>query len=317
LTQKLIDQGYTPLGIYQQSERFFVSLGLSKMTDKFWQKSMFVKPAGKRVQCHAAAFDMFMRDDFRIKMCTTVNEENFYVVHHEMGHISYYQAYKDQPNLLRNGANSGFHEAIGDTVALSVSSNRHLEKIGLIDNEDMTREQNINYLMEIALKKIAILPFAYVMDKWRWSVFRGHIDSTNYNQKWWELREKYTGIESPVKRSEVNFDAGAKFHIPSFTPYVRYFLADVLQFQFLDALCNLADQGNEPLHKCDFYANKQAGLKLKSMLELGASQHWSVALRDLTGQSKPCAKSILKYFEPLAKWLNDENAKYPDDMPGF
>ena len=195
-------------------------------------------------------------------MCTKINDEDFYVVHHEMGHIEYYMAYKDQPAVFRSGANSAFHEAIGDTIALSVMTPKHLKAVNILDDDSTTYEQDINFLMSMALKKIAFLPFGYLMDKWRWNVFRGKINETNYNEKWWQMRKEYQGLEPPVERNETDFDPGAKYHIPSFTPYSRYFISHFHQFQFYKALCSLSDHQGD-LHKCDFYKSKKAGAKLK------------------------------------------------------
>ncbi|RNA14455.1 angiotensin-converting enzyme-like [Brachionus plicatilis] len=315
-TKVLVNNQYTPIKMFQASEEFFMSLGLFEMAPRFWKFSDIVKPAGRNFQCHASATDFFTGDDFRIKMCTSVDDENFYTIHHEMGHIEYYMAYKDQPAIFRSGANSAFHEAIGDTIALSVQTPKHFKEINIIDDDTMTKEQEINFLMLVALKKLAFLPFGYLMDKWRWDVFRGNVNESNYNQKWWQMRNKFQGLESPVERTENDFDPGAKYHIASYTPYARYFISHFLQFQFYKSLCKHADHQG-PLYKCDFYRSEKAGFFLKKMLEMGASKHWSIALNTLTGETEVTADAIFEYFEPLQDWLQEENSKFLDDIPGF
>ncbi|RNA19074.1 angiotensin-converting enzyme [Brachionus plicatilis] len=311
LTKILKEKNYTIKNIFEQSEQFFKSLGLFKMTKSFWSKSLFEKPSDRTVQCHPAAFDFYNGYDFRIKMCTSVNEDYFYIAHHEMGHIQYYMAYKNQPFMFRAGANSAFHEAIGDTISLSVQTIKHLNKINLIDFESLSKEQEINFLMMVALKKIAFLPFGYLIDKWRWELFRGNINESNYNLKWWEMREKFQGVQAPVFRDELSFDPGSKFHIVANIPYSRYFMSNILQFQLYKSLCKHSENEG-PLYNCDFYGSKKAGNKLKKMLELGSSKHWSIALQIFTNSSTISAGPLIEYFKPLHNWLIKENSKYSE-----
>lgn len=315
LDKYLVEQKYTPRRIFTEAERFFNSMGLFKMTPTFWENSMIEKPENRSVVCHASASDFNNGFDYRIKMCTQVDDEDFYVVHHEMGHIEYYMAYRHQPAIFRTGANSAFHEAIGDTIALSVMTPKHLKTVNIIESDKTSQEQDLNFLMKMALKNVAFLPFGYLMDKWRWRVFKGEIDETNYNSKWWEMRTRYQGLEPPVPRDESDFDPASKYHIASYTPYSRYFISHFHQFQFYKALCSLS--GHEgPLHKCDFYNSKEAGAKLKEMLSLGASHHWTYALNLLTGEKKISAQAIFEYFEPLIKWLKRVNQKN-NEKPGW
>ncbi|XP_062576365.1 uncharacterized protein LOC134238260 [Saccostrea cucullata] len=306
VTPTMIAKHYNATKMFRVSEEFFISLGLKPMPQTFWNKSMIVKPPGREVVCHASAWDFYNQKDFRIKMCTAVNMEDLITIHHEMGHIQYYLQYKDLPVKFRRGANSGFHEAIGDTMALSVSTPKHLHRIGLLDEVQNDTEADINFLMKMALGKIAFLPFGYLIDQWRWSVFSGETPKDKYNQKWWELRCKYQGISPPVDRSEEDFDPGAKYHIPADTPYIRYFVSFVLQFQFHKALCEAAGQTG-PLHQCDIYQSKEAGKKLGDMLKLGSSVPWQTTMQQLTGQSKMSASAIIEYFKPLTDWLKNQN----------
>ena len=287
-------------------ESFFTSLSFESLPPTFWERSMFTKPPDREVVCHASAWDIDFEKDVRLKMCININEEDFTVVHHELGHNYYQMAYAAQPFLYRDSANDAFHEAIGDTVALSVTP-AYLKQIGLIDKTpDQSAE--IGFLLQRALDKVAFLPFGYLVDQWRWKVFSGEVGPGDYNKAWWELREKYQGISPPAPRSENDFDAGAKYHVPANTPYARYFLAAILQFQFHRALCREAGF-NGPLYQCSIYGNKQAGEKLKRMLAMGLSRPWPEALKAMTGEDKMDATAIIDYFAPLKQWLDQENAK--------
>ncbi|CAH1241848.1 ACE [Branchiostoma lanceolatum] len=307
VTSAMVAKGWDAMRMFNESEQFFTSLGLIPMTPDFWRDSMIVRPADREVVCYASAWDFYNRRDFRIKMCTEVTQDDLQTVHHEMGHIEYFLQYKDQPVPFREGANPGFHEAVGDCLALSVSTPKHLKEIGLIDGtlqED--DEADINYLMKQALEKIAFLPFAYMMDQWRWKVFDGRITPDNMNQEWWKLRQQYQGIIPPVLRDEKDFDPGCKFHIPSDVPYIRYFVSFIVQFQFYEAMCDASDHTG-PLYKCDFYRSPQAGQLLGDMLKLGSSRPWPEAMEAITGSRAMTARPLLKYFEPLTTWLRQNN----------
>ena len=287
-------------------ESFFTSLGFESLPATFWERSMLTKPADRDVVCHASAWDIDFEKDVRLKMCIQINEEDFSVVHHELGHNYYQMAYAGQPFLFRDSANDGFHEAIGDTMALSVTP-QYLKQLGLIDKVP-DQSADIGFLLNRALDKVAFLPFGYLVDQWRWKVFSGEVGPNEYNKAWWELREKYQGVTAPVPRTEQDFDAGAKYHVPANTPYARYFLAAILQFQFHRALCREAGF-NGPLYQCSIYGNKQAGEKLKAMLALGLSKPWPEALKAMTGEDKMDATAIIDYFAPLKQWLDEQNAK--------
>ncbi|XP_038018778.1 angiotensin-converting enzyme [Motacilla alba alba] len=308
-TPAMKTQGWTPKRMFEESDRFFTSLGLIPMPQEFWDKSMIEKPSdGREVVCHASAWDFYNRKDFRIKQCTVVNMDDLITVHHEMGHVQYFLQYKDQPISFRDGANPGFHEAVGDVMALSVSTPKHLHSINLLDQVMENEESDINYLMSIALDKIAFLPFGYLMDQWRWKVFDGRIKEDEYNKEWWNLRMKYQGLCPPALRSEDDFDPGAKFHIPANVPYIRYFVSFVIQFQFHQALCDAAGHKG-PLHTCDIYQSKEAGKILGDALKLGFSKPWPEAMQLITGQPNMSAEALMSYFEPLMTWLEKENQK--------
>ncbi|WP_196138018.1 M2 family metallopeptidase [Aliikangiella sp. G2MR2-5] len=302
--ERLKAKDYSEKEMVRTAENFFTSLGFEPLPDTFWTRSLFIEPRDRTVQCHASAWDLSL-DDYRIKMCIKVNTEDFVVIHHELGHNFYQRAYNlKQPKLYRESANDGFHEAIGDTVALSINDN-YLKEIGLID-EVSDESGDLPYLMRMALDKVAFLPFGLMVDKWRWGVFNGEIPATQYNKAWWDLREKYQGVKAPVARTENDFDPGAKYHVPASVPYSRYFLAHILQFQFHRELCKVA--GNTgPLHRCSIYGNKEAGAKLKAMLEMGSSRPWQEALKTMTGQEQMDASAIIDYFAPLKAWLDEQN----------
>ena len=292
-------------GMARYAEGFFTSLGFGPLPATFWQRSLFVKPRDREVVCHASSWDVDFKDDLRIKACLEPTAEDFTTVHHELGHNFYQRAYNGLPPLFAGGANDGFHEAIGDTIALSVTP-EYLKQIGLIDTVPPP-SADIGLLLGRALDKIAFLPFGLVVDEWRWKVFSGEIKPADYNKSWWELRRKYQGVAPPVARSEADFDPGAKYHIADNVPYARYFLAAILQFQFHRALCKEAGYLG-PLHRCSIYGNKAAGAKFAKMLAMGASRPWPDALEALTGQRQMDATAMLDYFAPLKKWLDEQNA---------
>ncbi|MGE5734960.1 MAG: M2 family metallopeptidase [Acidobacteriota bacterium] len=302
LQQKHIDD----LQMVRYGEAFFTSLGFEPLPKTFWERSMFRKPADRDVICHASAWDVDNQEDLRLKMCIRINDEDFRTIHHELGHNFYQRAYRHQPFIFEESANDGFHEAIGDTIALSVTP-EYLKQIGMISDAPGP-DADIGLLMHKALEKVAFLPFGLLIDQWRWGVFSGQIKPDEYNKAWWQLRQKYQGVAAPVQRTERDFDPGAKYHVPGNTPYARYFLADILQFQFHRGLCRaIGYQG--PLHRCSIYNNKVAGERLKKMLEMGKSQPWPDALYALTGERQMDASAILDYFAPLQKWLDEQNAK--------
>lgn len=286
-------------------ESFFTSLGMDKLPETFWERSLFKKPTDRDVVCHASAWDVSYSNDLRIKMCIEPKEEDLITIHHELGHNYYYQQYYKLPMLFQQGANDGFHEGIGDTLALSVTP-AYLKSIGLLDKAPENEKGEINFLVKMALDKVAFLPFGKLIDQWRWDVFSGKTSPADYNKAWWALRTKYQGVAAPVPRTEADFDAGAKFHVPGNTPYVRYFLARIYQFQFHRALCNAAGHKG-PLHTCSIYGSKEAGAKLKAMLAMGASKPWPEAMKAISGEDKGDASALLEYFAPMRTWLAEQN----------
>jgi peptidyl-dipeptidase A len=308
LTAILKSRNTAPKEMVRYGERFFTSLGFQPLPRTFWERSLFVKPKDREVVCHASAWDVDTQNDLRIKMCIDITAEDFTTIHHELGHNFYQRAYSTQPFLFRDSANDGFHEAIGDTIALSVTP-EYLVKIGLL-NAAPDASKDTGILLRCALEKVAFLPFGLLIDQWRWKVFSGEIPPDKYNQTWWELRLKYQGVAPPDSRSEQDFDPAAKYHVAANVPYSRYFIADILQFQFHRALAKISGC-TQPLHRCSIYDNKEAGSKLNSMLQMGASQPWPVALQVVTGERRMDASAILDYFAPLKKWLDEQNAGKP------
>jgi peptidyl-dipeptidase A len=290
----------------RQGESFYSSLGFKPLPETFWQRSQIVKPADREVICHASAWDIDNKDDVRIKMCTKVNADDFVTIHHELGHNYYQRAYKDQPPFFQNGANDGFHEAIGDFVALSITPD-YLVKIDLLAPAQVpAADKDIGLLLRQAMDKVAFLPFGLLIDKWRWGVFSGEISPGQYQAGWDRLRLQYQGVKPPVARDETRFDPGAKYHIPASTPYARYFLARVLQFQFYEAACRQAGWKG-PLHRCSFYGDKAVGERLNRMLEMGQSRPWPDALQVMTGNREMSGRALVAYFAPLKKWLDQQN----------
>jgi peptidyl-dipeptidase A len=304
VTKQLASHNYDEIKMVKGAEGFFTSLGFEDLPETFWQRSLFTKPADRDVVCHASAWDLDAKDDIRIKMCIQKTGEDFSVIHHELGHNFYQRAYQNQPVYYQNSANDGFHEAIGDTIALSVTP-KYLKEIGLIDTIP-DESKDIGLLMKMALNKIAFIPFGLMVDQWRWKVYSGEVTPENYNSAWWELREKYQGVTAPIDRNIDAFDPGAKYHVPGGVPYSRYFLAHIQQFEFHRALCEIS--GNtDPIHRCSIYNNKDAGDALNTVLEMGSSQPWQAAYKVLTGNEQMDATAILDYFAPLHTWLKDKN----------
>lgn len=290
--------------VVQYGEGFFRSLGLETLPDTFWERSMLTKPADRDVVCHASAWHIDLERDVRLKVCLHDTTDDFVTVHHELGHIYYYLAYRKQPFLFRNGANDGFHEAIGDAIALSITP-EYLKKIGLIEKIPPP-EADLPLLLRTAMDKIAFLPFGLMIDKWRWEVYSGRVKPADYNKAWWQLREQYQGVAPPVDRTEADFDPGAKYHIPANTPYARYFMARIYQFQFYRAMCRAAGYKG-PLNRCSVFGSKAAGDKLEAMLELGQSKPWQEAMKTMTGEDRIDASAMVEYFQPLLTWLKEQN----------
>jgi peptidyl-dipeptidase A len=306
VTNLLVTHKQDARQMVQTAEAFFSSLGLEPLPQSFWQRSMLTKPADRDVVCHASAWGIDTQNDLRLKMCIKVNASDFVTVHHELGHVYYYRAYQHQPYLYRSGANDGFHEAIGDMIALSVTP-EYLSRIGLLDqNKIPSPDKDIGLLLRQAMDKIAFLPFGLLVDRWRWGVFDGSIPASSYNTAWNDLRLTYQGIVPPIERTEAQFDPGAKFHIPSNTPYARYFLAALLQFQLYKAACDQSGWTG-PLHRCSVYGHQEVGRHLHTMLALGASKPWPEALEGFTGTRDVSADALVTYFQPLMKWLQEQN----------
>lgn len=307
VTRALERQGYDAVRMTKSAESFYTSLGFPALPPSFWERSMLTRPVGREVVCHASAHSIDGKGDVRIKQCIVPTEEELYTIYHELGHIFYDLAYVKQPILFQDGAHDGFHEAVGDTINLSMTEN-YLADVGLIPKgTKSSRESLINRQMKVASEKIAFLPFGKLVDQWRWGVFSGAIPPDRYNAAWWDLRRKYQGVDEPAPRSEADFDPGAKYHVPGNTPYTRYFLSFVMQFQFHRALCGKAGFKG-PLHECSIFGSEEAGRAFEEMLALGRSKPWQDALEKLTGTRQMDASAIVEYFQPLMQWLEQENS---------
>jgi len=303
LTRLLVDRKTTPEEMVRYAERFFSSLGFAPLPASFWSRSLFVRPRDREVVCHASAWDIDLVNDLRIKMCIEITGEDFRTIHHELGHNYYQRAYGHQPYLFRDSAHDGFHEAVGDTIALSVTPG-YLQQIGLLDRAP--ESDDIAFLLERALEKVAFLPFGLLIDKWRWGVFDGSIPPERYNTSWWELCARYQDVAPPAPRGEEEFDPGTKYHVPANVPYLRYFFAHILQFQFHRALLRAAGYDG-PIHRGSIYGSRDAGARLEAMLAMGASRPWPDALQAITGERTMDASGLLEYFAPLKRWLDEQN----------
>ncbi len=308
ITQVIADKNLSEIDMVNISENFFLSLGFDPLPDTFYQRSLFVKPVDRAVVCHASAWDIdSANQDLRIKMCIEKNEEDFSTIHHELGHIFYYQAYKDQPVVFQRGANDGFHEAVGDLLTLSITPN-YLVQIGFATEAEanLAKQNEVAFLMKKALDSVVATPWTLMLDKWRMAVFNGELSDDELNDYWWELREKYQGVKSPNERPADAFDPGAKYHVPGNTPYTRYYLARILQYQFHESLCKTMGFDG-PLHECSIYGNELAGEKLRTMLAYGQSEPWQDALESMIGSREMSGTSMLNYYAPLVEWLDEQN----------
>ncbi|RUS83506.1 hypothetical protein EGW08_008756, partial [Elysia chlorotica] len=302
---------FTAMDLFRLAENFYRSLGLPEMTQQFWRKSHFVRELGEQYGggvCEASAFDLFTAGDYRIKMCAKAGLSDLKTIHHEMGHIEYFMAYSNQPTVHRSPPNAAFHEAVGDIAQLSLMTEKRMQALGLTHTDSSTK-RSYNKLMQMALDKVAFLPFGLLVDRWRWQVFQGNITPDNYNRKWWDFRLQYQGIRPPVPRSERDFDPGAKYHIPAHMPFVSYFVAYIQEFQMYKALCDVSGHRGL-LHECDLYGSQEAGYRLRTILEAGSSLPWQVQLKALTGSATVTADAILEYFRPLRLWLERYNARH-------
>ena len=308
VTQIINDKEINEKEMVELAENFFLSMGFESLPDSFWERSLFIKPEDRKVVCHASAWNLDPEsNDLRIKMCIEKNEEDFITIHHELGHIFYYQAYNHLPTLFQGGANDGFHEAFGDLLTLSITPD-YLNKIGFISKAEAesAKTDAVGLLMKQALEGVVVIPWALMLDKWRSGVFNGDITEDNLNQSWWDLRESYQGITSPVKRSEDYFDPGAKYHIPGNTPYTRYYLARIMQYQFHESLCN--EMGfSGPLHECSIYGNAEAGEKIIATMAMGQSVPWQDSFEKITGTRELSGTSVMNYYRPLKEWLDEQN----------
>ncbi|XP_052864217.1 angiotensin-converting enzyme-like [Anopheles cruzii] len=315
VTDEMVRQGYTPIQMFEMGDQFFQSLNMTKLPQTFWEKSILEKPEDDRdMICHASAWDFSKQDDVRIRQCTRVTMEHLFIVHHELGHVQYYLQYQHQPSVYRGGANPGFHEAVGDVLSLSVSTSKHLEKIGLLRDFVQDEESKLNQIYSAALDKFVFLPFAYTIDKYRWGIFRGDIKPEEYNCKFWEMRTKYSGVEPPIMRSEADLDSPALYHISADVEYLRYFVAYIIQFQFHRAACEKAGEyvkgdPEKTLNDCDIYQSAEAGNAIKAMLAMGSSKPWPDAMEVLTGERRMSADALIEYFQPLYDWLVIENER--------
>ena len=305
LTASLVAHGYDAVKMVHVADHWYQSIGFAPEPATFWERSQIVRPHDREVVCHASAWDVDSKDDLRLKACITVTADDFYTVHHELGHNMYQRAYNEQPYLFRGGANDGFHEAVGDFAGLNALTPDYLKTLGLIDAVPGP-QADIPYLFKMALDKIAILPFALIVDKWRWRVFSGAIAPEHYNDAWWDLVAKYQGLIPPGPRPANAFDPGAKYHIANNSPYTRYFLAEIYEFQFYRAACRLAEWKG-PLNRCNIFGNKAVGAKFDAMLALGQSQPWPQALAAFGGEHDIDAGAINDYFAPLSAWLDQQN----------
>ncbi|CRK96558.1 CLUMA_CG009925, isoform A [Clunio marinus] len=313
VTPAMRAQGYSPLIMFQLGEEFFTSMNMTAMPPEFWAHSIFEEPVDRPVLCQPSAWDFCNGADYRIKMCTDVTHKDFVTVHHELAHIQYFLNYHNNPKVFRDGANPGFHDAIGDAISLSITP-KHLQGLGLIQKSIDDTAHEINFLFAMAMDKVVFLPYALALEQWRFDVFSKKVHKEQFNCHYWLLREKYGGIKPPVLRSELDFDPGAKYHVPANVPYMKYFFSTVFQFQLHRAMCIASkefDPSNpsKPLHKCSIYRHHEAGHMLKKLMSKGASQPWQHTIQEVMGEGRLDGSAVREYFKPLEEWLRNENLR--------
>ena len=298
-----------PEWIVKEGEKFYVSIGFDPLPASFYEKSsMYPLPADApyKKNNHASAWHMDLENDLRCLMSVEANAEYYETIHHELGHIYYYQAYTNPnvPPLLRAGANRGYHEAIGSLLGLAAMQKPFLAEKGLVDaNVQIDETQN---LLKEALNYVVFLPFsAGVMTEFENSLYAEKLPKDQFNQKWWELAKKYQGMVPPTDRGEEFCDAASKTHINNdAAQYYDYAVSYILLFQFHDHIAkNILKQ--DP-HATNYYGSKEVGSFLKDVLETGANNDWRQLLKESVG-SEMSAKPMLDYFEPLMAYLKEQN----------
>lgn len=287
------------------AEGFYTGLGLPPLPERFWQYSRFLRPLEAPASCAASTWNLDLAGDVRVQLCLGQTEGDFLTAAHELGHAHYERAYRDLPAWLQDGANDAFHEAVGDIAMLAMTP-RWLHSAGLAAAPGHDHHARINAQMRIALARLPRLAAALALEHWRWGVFAGRIPAAQDNRAWWTLKARYQGVGPAEPRPADGFDVGAKYHVAAYRPYLRYFLAGVLQFQFHQALCAAAGQ-HGPLSDCEIAGDRRAGQHLQAMLASGARQPWPQTLQAFTGHDDFDAGPLLDYFAPLAQWLAEQN----------
>ena len=295
--------------IIKEGEDFFVSIGFDPLPESFYKKSsMLPAPADAEFKKnnHASAWHMDLENDLRCLMSVEPTAEYYETIHHELGHIYYYQAYTnpDVPPLLREGANRGYHEAIGSLLGLAAMQKPFLAAKGLVDAD--TKVDETQNLLKEALSYVVFLPFAAgVMSEFENSLYAENLPKSEYNKKWWELAKKYQGMVPPTERGEEFCDAASKTHINNdAAQYYDYAISYILLFQFHDHIAkNILNQ--DP-HATNYFGSKEVGTFLYDIMKQGVNCDWNEVLKENLGTGMS-AKPMLDYFAPLMDYLKTQN----------
>lgn len=302
-------KNYSAEWVVKKGEEFYVSLGFPNLPQSFWNLSSLypVSPdSGFKKNTHASAWHMDFDKDVRSLMSVIPNTRWWSTSLHELGHIYYYISYSNPnvPIILREGANRGFHEAIGSMIGLASLQSPFLKEMGLM-NQDY-KIDNTQALLNEALDYIPFIPWsAGVMTEFEYELYSKNLPEDQFNKMWWELVKKYQGIISPNERGEMYCDAATKTHINDDAgQYYDYAIANVLLFQFHTYIASKILK-QDP-YATNYYGSKEVGKWMYDVLSPGATVDWRELLKESTG-SEMSAKALVDYFEPLMKWLKEEN----------
>jgi len=303
-------EGRKPEWIIKTAEQFYTGLGFSPLPESFWQKSDLypLPPESKRKKnTHASCWHIDLETDIRSLQSIEPNARWFFTAHHELGHGYYFKAYTrpEVPYLLRLGAAPGFHEGVGELIALASSQVPYLQSRKILPAD--FKPDKTAFLLDDALARS--VPFIYfacgVMPHWEADIHAPiHLRLRNLARCWKNLSDRQ-GIEPPSPRGEEFCDAATKTHIND-TPayYYNYAFATVFKFQLHDYIARKIL--HQPPQSCNYADNKEVGTWLNNILKKGGTEDWRKVLKEATGEDIS-TRAMMDYFKPLMSWLEEQN----------